>query len=107
MNATNSYEELNAAIADNNWVLLYFSASWCGPCGAYSPVVESVAKDYGKIVETLKVDVEEIPESAGELSIRAVPTLVLLNKQKTVDSLVGAQTQSQVMKWLSTKLLTH
>jgi len=107
MQETTSYSDLQNQLKDNDWVLLYYSAGWCGPCISYSPIIEKVGEAYQQVLTTLKVDVEQVPESAGEQRIQAVPTLVLLNKGKPVDSTVGAQTQSQVMQWLNGHMLIH
>ena len=104
---TTSYNDLQEQVSSNDWVLLYYSAGWCGPCISYSPVIKKVGEAYQKVLTTLKVDVQRVPESAGEQGVQVVPTLVLLNKGKPVDSAVGKQTQSQVMQWLNGHMLIH
>jgi len=102
-----SYSDLQKKVSNSDWILLYYSASWCGPCISYTPIVETVGDAYKQVLTTLKVDVEQVPESAGELQIRAVPTLVLLNNGKLVDTAIGAQTQLQVKQWLNNHVLSH
>ncbi|CAD0097232.1 unnamed protein product [Aureobasidium vineae] len=59
-----------------------FFATWCGPCKAIAPQVVN-ARFY-------KIDVDEVPEVAQELSIRAMPTFVLFKDGQEVATVVGA-----------------
>jgi|LakMenEpi03Aug12_release.lakeMendotaPanAssembly.Ray.scaffolds.fasta_scaffold1589623_2 thioredoxin 1 len=64
-------------------VLLQFTASWCGPCKALSPIVEAL--EFTKF----KVDVDDAPELLKKFNVRSVPTLVLLNDGKEIKRKVG------------------
>ena len=57
-------------------VLVDFTARWCPPCRALSPLVERVAERLdGLTVGT--VDVDDCPELASRFGIRGMPTLVV------------------------------
>ena len=38
----------SALLADKEYVLIYYSASWCGPCRAFTPDLVKFHKDYAK-----------------------------------------------------------
>ena len=51
----------------------YFSATWCGPCKAFKPVMQEVAND-GYSVEF--IDVDQSQDTATKYGIRSVPLSV-------------------------------
>ena len=65
--------------------LLYFSASWCGPCRQLGPIMEEVAQQ----ATVQKVDVDTQPELAQQYGIRNVPTVVLTSNGVEVIRKVG------------------
>ena len=65
--------------------LLYFSASWCGPCRQLGPIMEEVAQQ----ATVQKVDVDTQPELAQQYGIRNVPTVVLTSNGIEVIRKVG------------------
>lgn len=56
-------------------IAIDFYATWCGPCRVISPKFEELAARTPEVA-FYKVDVDEQPEIAGELQIRAVGSLV-------------------------------
>jgi len=65
--------------------LLYFSASWCGPCRQLGPIMGEVAQQ----ATVQKVDVDTQPELAQQYGIRNVPTVVLTLNDVEVIRKVG------------------
>jgi thioredoxin 1 len=70
-------------------VVVDFYATWCGPCKAMMPNVDSVAAAYQARVRFLKVNVDESPEIASRYNISGIPALVFLKNGKVVDSSMG------------------
>jgi len=58
-------------------VLVDFWAPWCGPCRKLSPTVEEVANDFAGKVRVCKVNTDDSRDTAVELGINAIPTLIL------------------------------
>ncbi|KAK9091488.1 hypothetical protein Sjap_024665 [Stephania japonica] len=70
-------------------VILYFTATWCGPCRFVSPLYESLAAKYPKVV-FLKVDIDEGRDMAGRWQVSSVPSFFFIKNGKEIDKLVGA-----------------
>ena len=72
------------AITDQNFeeetkdgvVLTDFWATWCGPCKMQSPVVDQLAEERQDVKFT-KMDVDQNQETAKDLGIMAIPTLLI------------------------------
>lgn len=81
-----SRAEWNATIDRNKFVLANFTASWCGPCKAIKPFIDTLykKKDYKKI-EFVRIDVDDCKDIASEFSITSIPTIVILELKKEVD----------------------
>ena len=72
----------------------YFSATWCGPCKAFKPIMQEVAND-GYSVEF--IDVDQSQETATKYGIRSVPTTVIEENGIEVNRFVGAIPKDQVI----------
>lgn len=82
---------LNAELAAGGTPLLVdFSATWCGPCKALSPVLEKLATERKGSLRVLKVDVDEHQALAAKVGIRSVPTLLLVKDGQVLAAKSGA-----------------
>ena len=80
-------------------VLLDFWASWCGPCGMVSPIVDEIAEERTDI-KVGKVNVDEQPELAAQFGVMSIPTLVVMKDGKVVNQTVGARPKAQILSLL-------
>jgi putative thioredoxin len=85
-------------------VLLDIWAPWCGPCKALGPVLEKLETAYAGRFKLAKLNSDEQPEIAGQLSqmfgVRSIPFCVLFDKGQPIDGFVGALPESQVRAFL-------
>ncbi len=70
-------------------VLADFWAPWCGPCQMLTPIMEEISNDMSEVVKVVKVNADEEPEIANQYNVSALPTVILFNKGKIVDTLIG------------------
>ena len=71
-------------------VVVDFWATWCAPCKAIAPMLESAADDYQGRLKIAKVDVTNNPSLASQYNIRSIPCLVIFNNGAEVERYVGA-----------------
>lgn len=64
-------------------------ATWCGPCKVIAPKVVEFSDKYPN-ARFYKVDVDEVPDVAQELGIRAMPTFVMFKNGEKVGEVLGA-----------------
>ncbi|MEP6739816.1 MAG: tetratricopeptide repeat protein [Caldimonas sp.] len=95
-------ELVNASIAQP--VLLDIWAPWCGPCKTLGPVLEKLEADYAGRFKLVKLNADEEPEIAQQLSqmfgVRSIPFCVLFKGGQPADGFIGALPESEVMKFL-------
>lgn len=75
-------------LQSNKPVMVDFSAVWCGPCQRQYPILQDFAKK-NPSVKVCKVDIDESPGVTSKIGIRNVPTIILFNNGKVVQTKVG------------------
>jgi thioredoxin 1 len=82
-------ENFDETVTDNDFVLIDFWASWCGPCRQFAPVYEKAAEENPDLVFG-KVDTEAQPELAQAFNIQSIPTLMIVRDKVAVFAQPGA-----------------
>ncbi len=77
-------------------VLVDFWATWCAPCKAIAPLIDTMAENYAGKLKVGKVNVDENPATPGKYGVRGIPTLIIFKGGAVVDQLVGAVPKSQL-----------
>ena len=75
----------------------YFSATWCGPCKAFKPIMNEIANE-GYSVEF--IDVDQSQELAAKYGVRSVPTTIIEENGIEVSRFVGVIPKQQVLQKL-------
>ena len=75
----------------------YFSATWCGPCKVFKPIMEELASE-GYNIEF--IDGDENPKEAMKYNIRSVPTTVIEVDGEEVDRIIGIKSKQEMIEVL-------
>ncbi len=67
-------------LANADWVMVEFYATWCPHCQRMQPVVEEFKKEMEGMLEVVQVDVDQESALADFYTIEGTPTFILLRK---------------------------
>ena len=79
-------------VLDNqNLILFYFTASWCGPCKQVSPVIEELSEKLKEKVLFYKIQIDDDSneEICEKCQIKSVPTFILFKQRNSLGIVNG------------------
>ena len=83
---------------DYHVLVIDMSATWCGPCQRFKPIMQEVANE-GHSVQFIDIDSQE--DLARQYNVRSVPTVVIEQNGSEVNRLIGASTKEVILENLS------
>jgi len=90
-------ETFKDIISGDKPVLIDFYATWCGPCKAMAPTIDSIAAELNGEARILKVDVDKNQTVAAHYQVQAVPTLMIFKKGEIVWRNAGAMDKASLL----------
>jgi thioredoxin 1 len=81
--------------------LIYFSATWCGPCRRTAPLIEELAAEFSGRIKVAKVDVDQAPGLARRYGINSLPCLMLFKDGRSTETRIGQPPSKDYLKrWM-------
>lgn len=84
--------------------LLFFSASWCGPCRSLTPIMDEVSVKRFDEIDILGVDIDESPNLVKKFNIVVVPTVISVFQGKETGRFSGAKSSEFINDFIDTAL---
>ena len=85
-------------------VIVDFGAEWCGPCKQIDPILEEIAEENKNKIKIYKMNIDENPLTPQKYGVRGIPTIMLFNDGKLIDSKVGSLPKSALENWIKSNL---
>ena len=101
---TNDQNFDNDILSDDLAVLVDFGAEWCGPCKQLDPILEEIASEYIDKLKVLKINIDDNPMTPQKFGVRGIPTLMLFNQGKLIDTKVGSLPKTALENWIKSNL---
>lgn len=102
--AINDQEFDAEVIQADRSVLVYFWASWCGPCRLMSPVIDWAAENYSDRLKVVKMEVDPNQVTVKQYQVEGVPALRLFQDSQLVASSEGAIAKPKLIGFLDSHL---
>lgn len=93
-------EVLNSSVP----VLVEFWAPWCKPCRTVEPTLERISINFTGRAKVVRVNTELCPVLAARYAIRGLPTTILFNRGKLVQTTLGIRPQGEYERLLGDAL---
>ncbi|MEO0535219.1 MAG: thioredoxin domain-containing protein [Cyanobacteria bacterium P01_A01_bin.123] len=91
-------------LAADKPVLVYFWATWCGPCRLMSPIMSDLAVANGDRLKIVKMEVNPDSTAVADYNVEGVPALRLFVGGKLVETREGVMSKPQVEQLLTNHL---
>lgn len=88
-------------------VLVYFWASWCGPCQLMSPVINSAATTYSDRLKIVKMEIDPNPLTVKQYQVEGVPALRLIKGNQLLESVEGVINKVKLLSILDQHLKSN
>jgi thioredoxin 1 len=85
-------------------VLVYFWASWCGPCQLMSPVMNLAAATYSDRLKVVKMEIDPNPVTVKQYQVEGVPALRLFKGYQLLESTEGVINKEKLLSLLDQHL---
>lgn len=75
-----------------------FRADWCAPCKMMDPILHHLSDDnqLGNQIKFTSINIDDNQQTAGQLGIQGIPTLIIKNNGQIVDKIVGFHPKEEV-----------
>jgi thioredoxin 1 len=96
-----SDEQFTTEVIDQNQpVVVYFWADWCGPCKLVSPSIDWISQNYADRLKVVKLPVDGNPASVKTYAVEGVPAIRLFQDGQLIHSWEGAITKAKLTEMI-------
>ena len=74
--------------------LLYFTATWCGPCKKFRPVMENLSAQ----IPIQFIDIDSNSSMAQKYGVSYIPTTILVKDGVEVSRFTGSKPAQQILE---------
>lgn len=87
-------------------VVVDFHAEWCGPCHAFSPILQQLKKEMGEAIRIVKIDVDQNQALASSLQVQSIPTVMIFQNGELKWRAMGVQSLPRMKEQLAPLVAT-
>ena len=92
-------EDFDSKIKNEDVSVIQFSASWCGPCKALTPIVSEISDEMTDI-DFGSMNIDNHPNTPTQYGVRGIPTCILVVGGELKSTKVGMTKKTDFLSWL-------
>ena len=93
MEQIEGFEQFKYKVDTDKYILLFFTASWCGPCKRIYPQLEELASKLNKDliqIYKIQIDNDDNEQICNIFKVESVPSFYLLKNKECINEFKGA-----------------
>ncbi len=94
INGKEEFEEI--VLKNKGKAIVDFHAVWCGPCRMLDPILKSIEEE-NEDITVYSINVDDNQDLAAQFSVSSIPTILLMNDGKTLNTLVGLRSKEDIL----------
>lgn len=94
-------EEFETVVKEDGITLIKFYTQGCPACARFAPTYGKLADEYEGRAVFLEMDARQNLDTAKQLGIRGVPTVVAFRAGSEAQRVTGAKTLAEMREWLA------
>lgn len=83
--------EFESLLANESFLIVDCTATWCGPCKLVAPLMDQLADEYSDRVKVFKLDLDSNKSVAKRFGIRSIPAVMFFKAGELMDTLIGVK----------------
>jgi thioredoxin 1 len=87
--------EFDGLLAQEPFMIVDCTATWCGPCKLIAPLVDRMADEYVDRAKVYKLDIDDNKALSKRLEVKSIPAVLFFVNGELVENIVGAKTYSE------------
>ena len=92
MEQIGGFDNFKEKIESDKYILLFFTASWCGPCKRIYPNLEELAKKLNKDliqIYKIQIDDDDNEQICQIFKVESVPSFYLMKNKECINTMKG------------------
>ena len=91
-------------VSNDITTIVDFWAEWCGPCKQIGPILDEISEEKKDQIKIIKLNIDDNQVTPQKYGVRGIPTLMIFQKGKLVDTKVGSLPKSALSDWINSNL---
>lgn len=81
--------EFDSLLKEQKFVVVDFTATWCGPCRLVSPLMDQLAEEYKDRAQVVKLDIDNNKPVFKRFGLKSIPAVLFFKDGELAETIVG------------------